>query len=309
MHLRYGCLALLALSLGLASQAQQCGHDFASLRLESDRVVRAGRLAEAEAMLRVCRQEWAARVSEDDSNMIGNAVYLGQVLGLMRRWQEAETMLQQAYRQALASTHPGDVAFAAAALGSLYRYRRDTARALPLLKVAHREFIRTRGPMDSNVGLMLNELGAVHADDGKLALAESTFLQARVILAANGSKEELMTCDLYLAAMELELGHLTEAESRIKSAQQSMGDSESALASAGRAMSEYYLARVYQRQGHKRSADEQFQKAIAAYENARVQPFPQLFKVMEEYAEFLKKSKSPHAKAWTLRARAIRDEK
>jgi tetratricopeptide (TPR) repeat protein len=309
MYLRHGYLALLSLSLGLPSLAQQCAHDFDSLRLESDKVVRAGRLAEAESLLRRCREEWAAKVSEDDWNMVGSAVYLGQVLGLMRRWQEAETMLQKTYRQALASPQSGNVPVAAAALGSLYRYRRDTARALPLLKVALREFIQTRGALDSNVGLVLNEIGAVHADDGKLALAQSTFLQARVVLAASGSKEELMTCDLYLAAMELELGRLTEAEARIKSAQQSIGDSESALSSAGRAMSEYYLARVYQRQGHKRKADEQFQIAIAAYESARVQPFPQLYKVMEEYAEFLKKSKSPNAKVWTLRARAIRDER
>ena len=310
MNFRTLRLFVVMLSLELPLRALQCEFDrfdFGSLRSKADRAVRSGNFVDAESLLRQCHQEWAAGILPTDPRMLSSTAYLGQVLGLQGRWTEAEPILQQAYSRALASGHPESIGTAAASLGGLYRYQRDTARALPLLRIAHRRFIESRGPTDFAVGMTLTEIGALHMEDGHYATAEHTFLEARGILQAAGLVEELLTCDMYIAAAQINQGRLTEAEARIKNAQRSVEQDESALAGAGRVMGEYHLARIYRLQGRNDSADAQYRKAIAAYEAAAVQPFPALPIVVEEYAAFLHKWKAPTAKAWAARARALQN--
>ena len=307
MKFRNLLLVILSFSLAPTIRAQTCLHDFASWGLEADQLVLSGRLLDAEYLVRLCRQQWAPSIAAGEPKMLATAAYLGQLLGLLGRWREAESVLQEAYRQALAGSDSQSIGVVASSLGSIYRYQGNTARALPLLRVAHRRLVEARGPTDYAVGVVLTEIGLVQASDGKMITAKSTFVEAKSILAAAGTAAEVVTCDLYLGATEIEQGQFADGEVRIQNALRTIAaDDQTALASAGRAMGQYYLARVYSLQGRKGIADVQYRRAIAAYEMASVQPFPRLQKVMEEYSVFLKKGGSPTAKAWAARARALR---
>ena len=193
-------------------------------------------LLDAEYLVRLAVNS-GRQVSPPRTEDVATAAYLGQLLGLLGRWQEAESVLQEAYRQALAGSDSQSIGVVASSLGSIYRYQGNTARALPLLRVAHRRLVEARGPTDYAVGVVLTEIGLVQASDGKMITAKSTFVEAKSILAAAGTAAEVVTCDLYLGATEIEQGQFVDGEVRIQNALRTIAaDDQTALASAGRAM-------------------------------------------------------------------------
>ncbi len=298
----WGTISLSALRAGEEPMCPPTAHE---LQRRADAHLRHGRFGEAERLSRACVAQWEKTQPPGNAELLNARSYLGLVVLLSGRIQESEALLKQAY--ALAREH-GDSASqgaAAAYLGSFYRYQRDTARALPLLRMAQKLMAEGLGPDAAMVGSVLMEIGAVRATDGKFWQAEEAFGEALRIMRLRGLESEVRIGEVYLGAVQVEQGRMTEAEPRLRKALANEGD-DSAVAATTRALALYHLARMYRAQNRNGEAESTYRAAIASYEQAAVQPFPQLGEVVTEYALFLKKQRHPEAHAWAARAKAFR---
>jgi tetratricopeptide (TPR) repeat protein len=305
--LRITAWLLLAASLRAAAAEDECPGEGAALQRVADEHLRFGRLTRAELVTRNCIAYWTPLLPAGDVELISMQSYLGLVTMLNGHVVEAETLLQDSYRQAQASKRPGSIAAASAYLGSFYRYQNDTARALPLLRTAHRLMGDALGADAGMVGAALMEIGAVQTSEGRYALAKETFRESLEILQKNRMYPEARICEIYLAAVDVEMGRLQEAEPRLRRAIDA-GNDASALAESTRTMALYHMARLYRAMKRHQDADRYYQQALAAYEKAKVPPLPHVSVVALEYSEFLKRQRRPEANSWAAKAKAWKEK-
>lgn len=303
--LRVHTWLLMSFVLSAHAAQDECPGTSAELQIVSDAHLKAGRLESAENVTRNCLEQFAKRLPVGHPERTNAASFLGLVVLLRGRPEEAEGILQGAFEQAKQNGQPNAIAAAAAYLGSFYRYRGQGERALPLLKTAHKQMIAAYGPDAGIIGSTLIEIGAVQASDKKVVLAEENFREALRILAKNGMTSEVRICKIYIAAVQVEQGRLAEAESELQRALE-QNDDTSALADTTRTLALYHMARLQRTLKREEAADNYFRKAIAAYENVSIQPFPTYPEVLDEYARFLKESRRPEAKTWAAKAKAFR---
>ncbi len=298
---------LMAALWPLAAAQDNCPGGSAELQTVADRHLREGRFAQAEQVTRHCLARWTKTLPAGHPERVAADSYLGLTLLLQGREQEAEALLQESYRQAQANGAPEALAAAASYLGTFYRYQQDSARALPLLRLAHRKTVELRGVDAAMAGSTLMEIGAVLAGDGKFALAEKNFLESRRILEKHRLPAEMRIADIYIAVMQFEQGRQEEAEPVLQRAIRAESDG-SAMADTTRAMALYHLARLSRAQKREAETDRYYREAISAYARAALPPFPHVSEVAAEYAQFLKHRRRPEAKAWAARAKAWREK-
>lgn len=293
-------LFLLACPIAMKAESV-CTASANELRKQTDVMIAESEVDRAEQLIRQCLDVWSKTEISTEADALGAKAYLGLVLSLQGRFEEAEGLLKEAYDRAV-KTNSTSRAVTAAYLGALYRYRGDTARALPLLRAAAKRFAELRGPDDPSVAMTLVEMGAVYGNEGRYTMAESTFLEARRILEKTGPSQELTSCDTYIASVQIEQGKYREAEARLAEVMKG-SPADTALGKATRALTLYQTARVYRLTGRVEAAKNQYQLAIDAYEKSRIKPFPALVDVVKEYAAFLKQARAPEAPVWAARAR------
>jgi tetratricopeptide (TPR) repeat protein len=293
--------------LRAAAAENDCPGTVRELQDIADEHLKSARLQQAEQLTRSCLARWTRTRPAGHPDVTSAQSYLGLVTMLSGRLDDAEQVLKESYRQAQAYRDPEAIAAAAAYLGSFYRYQRDTARALPLLRTAHRIMSESEGAESGMVGALLMEIGALLAGDGKFALAADAFTEAKRVLEKNRLVAEVKICEIYLAATEVERGRLTDAEPRLRRAIE-QEDDPSAMAASTRTMALYHIARLYRLMKRSAEADRYYREALAAYEKTAIPPFPHVSVVAAEYADFLKQQHRPEANSWAAKAKAWKEK-
>lgn len=305
-------IAIVAMSLihhftPLTMAQNECVGTPGDLRIVADGHLRAGRLAQAEQVARDCLAAWTRTLPAGHEDLTSAKSYLGLLVMLSGRPLAAEALLREAYQEAQAKGSPSLQALVAAHLGSFFRHQGEPARALPLLRAAHQRMIDAKKPTGSEVGLILMEIGAVQAEDRKFALAEKTFLEAIPILEKEQWQPEANLCAIYIAAMQVEQGRLSEAEPRLRRAIEK-GRDPSAITETAHVLGLYHMARLQRRKNQPAEADAFYRAAIAGYEQVAIPPFPHFAEVLDEYSHFLKHRHHPEAKSWAAKAKAYRSK-
>ena len=142
----------------------------------------------------------------------------GLAYGLVRTRQprEALPLAEEALRIATQSTGEGsvDTALAYSSVAEVYRTMGDGARALPLYRHSRALYEKAVGPSHPRVAAILSQEGLILMQDGKLALAEQSMVQAVKLLknSCPGCLTELSIAQSNLGLLNLRRKRYREAD-------------------------------------------------------------------------------------------------
>ncbi|MBI2686260.1 MAG: tetratricopeptide repeat protein [Acidobacteria bacterium] len=245
------------------------------------------RFEEAEQMFRQCLPYWQDAYPQSNSNIMAARNELGFLLTALGQLDKAETLLQDNYRIGLAASDRLQTATSALYLGILHRSRRHSARALPLLRLAHRWFEESYGTSHPSTATALGEIGIVLALEQQYALSEKTLRQAIASLEKTHSR---VTYEVYLSALLMKRGAHREAEEGfvrvLETAKYASVDLQPA-----EALASYYLACLYRLTNRTADADAHYRRAINTYRSLARSQHPDLAAIAAEYNDFLNDSR------------------
>lgn len=264
-----------------AAEASQCvPRQVVSTSNES---FQARRFEEAEHIFRQCLPYWQESYSQSDPNIIAARNEFGFLLTALGQLDKAEALLQDNHRIGLAASDRLQSATSALYLGILHRTRGHSARALPLLRLAHRRFETSYGASHPSTATALGEIGIVLALEQQYTLAEKTLRQA---IASSGNSPARLTYEVYLSALLTKRGAHREAEEGFVRVLEAAKYASVELQPA-EALASYYLARLYRLTNRTADADAHYHRAIAAYRSLAQPQHPDLPAIAAEYNDFL----------------------
>jgi len=233
---------------------------------------------------------------------------LGEAYVCLGRYSEAEPWLKEAHDQArtLPQPHPA-LAEAASNLGMLYVRMDDTARAIPLLRLALQVEEQVYGVGEPRSAPFHAALATGYGRDRKFGLAEQHARRA-VELASTTLQEDSVD----LARLRSDLGVVLYVRGDYKEAERlfrAVLPVMEANFSSGHPdlfSSNFNLAEACAQMGKRQEAEEHYRKAIEMLEADPNRVLVDRAYAVTRYADFLKMTHSPEAKRWQERAKALR---
>lgn len=234
---------------------------------------------------------------------------LGDLYLYMGRYREAEKALTSAlsYKEkAFGKDHP-ELLTVLHNLGALYGYRQRYGEAETVFQRVIILIERSLGPEHPTLANTFNSIAENYRQQGRFAEAKHYFARCVAILEKlPRPREPLPNCLGGMAVVLKNQGSYGEAEKmqlRVLEIWRSLVGPEH----PDFAIAQFNIARIYAAQGRNKEADQWFQDALKAFEQALGPGHPTLSIGLEAYAEFLRQtSREDMAKLIDMRAKAIR---